>query len=230
MADLRAAVAAGVALGGGAPSVAPGDRRGRSRNIPREGGVGLPLRRRDGRARLRGGRRRGVGHAYRAAPPIEYRHCGLGSGDAAGAGSRRRGPGSALGRTRDRRQDRLRAQGTDGRATDPRGGGSRRPQCPRPAAGVAVHAPGDGALGALRKSGGDRARSAQNRGARRRFSRTGTATPRCSRGSRRISTRSRGSAAPPASSCSGRWRHSSNTEAGLSPASATLEMRLRQST
>ena len=49
----------GARLGGGAPSVAPGDRRGRPRNFPREGGVGLPLRRRDGRARLRGGRRRG---------------------------------------------------------------------------------------------------------------------------------------------------------------------------
>ena len=57
----------------------------------------------------------------------------------------------------------------------------------------------------------------------------GDSDSRSSRGSRRISTRSTGSAAPPASSCSARWRPSSNTEAGLSPASATLEMRLRQS-
>src|ERR671911_196819 len=65
--------------------------------------------------------------------------------------------------------------------------------------------------------------------ARRRCSRTRTPTQRSSHGSRRISRSSTGSAAPPAWSCSGRSRPFSNTEAGLSPASATLETRLRQS-
>ena len=56
----------------------------------------------------------------------------------------------------------------------------------------------------------------KNRGVRRRCSRTGTATPRSSRVSG-ISTRSTGSAAPPASSCSARWRPSSKAGSRAQP-------------
>ena len=65
-ADLRAAVAAGVV--GSEESfraLLRVDRRGRARDLRRQGVVDLPARRGDRRARLRGGRRRGRGHAPR---------------------------------------------------------------------------------------------------------------------------------------------------------------------
>ena len=114
------------AVRGAVRAAAPLDRRGRARDLRRQGVVGAPVRRGDRRARVRGGRRRG-----RAA--------------ASSAGASRRRPASPAGCSpRGRRssledvqsdprfarevadQDRLRAQGPDGRAAPRRGARARR--------------------------------------------------------------------------------------------------------
>ena len=185
-----------------------------------------PLRRRDGRARLRGGRRRGVGHADRRAPPVEHGHrrLGLVTRQAIVLDDVSQDP---------RRGGREIADKTGYvpkglmASADPRGGGSASSMSSTGRRSRGSRSRRWSCWGSS-ESGGDRARSAPE-SRRAKAVLDGTATPRSSRGSRRISTRSTGSAAPPASSCSARWRPSSSTEAGLSPASATLEMRLRQS-
>ena len=81
----------------------------------RQGVVDLPPRRGDGRARLRGGRRRGRGDAARAALPRRHRHRRLGARHPDAARDRGRRPRPALRQGR-RRGHRLRAAGADGRA------------------------------------------------------------------------------------------------------------------
>ena len=144
-------------LGGTVPRAAPLRRRGRPRDLRRQGLVDPAARRGDERARLRGGRRRGRGEPARPAVPRGNRCRRLGARDADAARDRGRRPRPALRKGR-RRGHRVRAAGADGGPAPPRRAGRRRARGAR--SSVAVHARGDGAPRAVRLAGRDRARSA----------------------------------------------------------------------
>ena len=129
-----APLAAGIlAAAEAARRAAAHDRRGRARDLRRQGLLGDALRRRGRRARLRGRRRRGRGHADRPAHPLRHRHRRLGAGLGRAAGDRGRRGRPAV-RPRRRRALRLRPERPDGGAADARRVGDRRPLGARPPA------------------------------------------------------------------------------------------------